>query len=483
MSAARNNRWPWLLGLGLVLAAALRIPGLGTELWMDELLSLRSVESLRSPLGVFTGIHTDNNHYLNSLWLWSAGARAPWWLMRLPPLVLGIAVVAVAYRIARSRGRVAAVVTGALFALSYPLIHYSSEARGYGYVALFALLAYAAFRVWHGGGGRRYGLAYGLCASLALLSHLAFLTVFAAFLIWSGFDVLRSRGERTRQIVRHGSVHALPTATLGLLYVVDIRHMVVLGGPRITVVQSWLSGIGLLAGGAPGILAGLVAAAAALAVGTELVRSFQRGDTESLFFAFAILLPLMIGVVASYGAARYYLTSLLFALLLLGRFLATGLDSKTWRASALVLILGFAGVNVLQTARFATTGRGRYLEALTDMAASATREPVSVAGSHDLGNVLAMDYYSGLLPEPTAFAYRCHPDRMYMCSLSRPSRAAGEAPPEFYLKSFFTDRFSAEALISVPDLGDYEFVRSYPKYGLSGIAWALYRLSASSSAP
>lgn len=483
MSGDRKDRWPWLLGVGLVLAAALRIPGLGTELWMDEILSLRSIDSLRSPLGVFTAIHTDNNHYLNSLWLWSVGDHAPWWLMRLPPLVLGIAVVAVAYRIARSRGRTAAVSTAALFALSYPLINYSSEARGYGYVALFTLLAFGAFRVWQRGGGTRYGVAYGVCASLAFLSHLAFITVFAAFLIWSGFDVLRSRGARARQIVRHASVHALPAAILALLYVVDVRHMVVLGGPPITVVRSWLSGMGLLAGGAPGFLAGLVAGAAALAVGTELVRDFRRGDTESLFFAFAILLPLMIGVVASYGAARYYLISLLFALLLLGRFLAMGLESKTWRASALVLFLGFTGVNVLQTARFATTGRGRYLEALTDMAASATRTPVSVAGSHDLGNVLVVDYYSGLLPEPTAFVYRCHPDRMYMCSRSRPSRAAGELPPEFYLKSFFTDRFSAEALISVSDLGDYEFVRSYPKYGLSGIAWALYRLSASTSAP
>ena len=58
---------------------------------MDELLSLRLVSALESPLGVFTAVHHDNNHYLNSLWLYGAGPDARSWLMRLPPVILGTA--------------------------------------------------------------------------------------------------------------------------------------------------------------------------------------------------------------------------------------------------------------------------------------------------------------------------------------------------------------------------------------------------------
>ena len=37
--------------------------------------------------------------------------------------------------------------------------------------------------------------------------------------------------------------------------------------------------------------------------------------------------------------------------------------------------------------------------------------------------------------------------------------------------------------MNVPDLAEYEFVRAFPKYGLSGVYWVLYRLPAGGSAP
>ena len=87
-------RTAWILLLILVVAAVPRVLGLRTELWMDEILSLKLIGELESPLGVFTSVHHDNNHYLNSLWLMGVGVDARSWLLRLPPVVLGVALVA-----------------------------------------------------------------------------------------------------------------------------------------------------------------------------------------------------------------------------------------------------------------------------------------------------------------------------------------------------------------------------------------------------
>ncbi|MCL7961064.1 MAG: glycosyltransferase family 39 protein, partial [marine benthic group bacterium] len=235
MSDRPTGSWHWLLALGLALAVLLRAVGLSTEVWMDEILSVRLVETLRSPLGVFTDIHSDNNHYLNSLWLWVVGPSAPAWMMRLPTLVLGATLVVLAYRVTRSRGRTEATVTAALFAVSYPLIHYSSEARGYGYLVFFTLAAYGAFRRWIAGGGMRAGAIYAVSAALAFLAHLGFATVFVALVLWSVLEVIDSRENRARVAWSHAGVHLLPAVTLLVLYFIDIRYMSAAGWRRLKI--------------------------------------------------------------------------------------------------------------------------------------------------------------------------------------------------------------------------------------------------------
>jgi len=442
VSDSRNSSWRWVLAIGLIAAAVLRIAGLWTELWMDEILSVRLVEAVQSPLGVFADIHSDNNHYLNSLWLWAVGSRAPGWLMRLPPLVLGVALVAVVYRITRARGRTEAAVTAALFVVSYPLIHYSSEARGYGYLVLLTLLAYGAFRRWSAGGGWLAGATYAVVSALAFLAHLGFVTVFVAFLLWSVLEVLDSKENRARSAGSHAAVHVLPTVTLLVLYLVDVRFMTAAGGfAKLDPMES---------------LAGLVA---------------------------AIVLSLVSGALPGYGYPRYYLTALLFSLLFLGHSIAAAMTSERWKVLGIALLVMVSAVNLAQTLRFASVGRGMYREAAAYMAADAGFGPVTVAGSHDMGSVLALDYYGAPPGGEDVFEYYCHVASTYGCSRARPSSSRGEDPPRFYLLASLSDRFSPPEVLSVPDLDEYRFVRSYPKYGLSGVTWVLYERSGPQSAP
>ena len=93
-----------------------------------------------------------------------------------------------------------------------------------------------------------------------------------------------------------------------------------------------------------------------------------------------------------------------------------------------------------------------------------------------MGSVLALDYYGADLPGQTAFTYFCHFLSTPGCSQVRPSPSGGEELPQYYLLSSLEDGFVPPATIIVPDLKEYEFVRAFPKYGLSGVYWALYSL-------
>src|SRR5262245_30249576 len=119
-----------VLTLAVVLGALLRAPGLFTELWLDEIRGLSNVKSIGSAIEVVTGIHHDSNHWLTSLWMYALGPDAPFWEYRLPSFFAGVAAIICAgwlAGIARSSRGLAMLLT----ATSFPLIFYSSEARGY----------------------------------------------------------------------------------------------------------------------------------------------------------------------------------------------------------------------------------------------------------------------------------------------------------------------------------------------------------------
>ena len=476
--ARGSGRWVGLI-LGVVLiGAGLRLLGLRTELWMDEILSLRLVGSLESPLGVFTSIHHDNNHYLNSLWLYAVGAHARWWQMRLASIVFGVLLIPLAFRAVRDWGRPAALAAALLVGLSYPLIHYSSEARGYAHVLAFALLSWFFFRNWLRTDHRGWGLGYALGASLGFLGHLGFATVFASFLVWSVFDVLSARGDRVRRLVRNAAVQLLPAMTIGLLYLLDVRFLEVAGGPPVTTVSSWLAAGALLVGDARGWFAVAVALVASGCVAIELARMFRDGESESLFFAFVLFFPLANGVISVHAYQRYYLTALLFALLLLSRFVArnlSGSDRQRWAAAA--LIVAIVGLNVVQTARFLEIGRGQYLEAVTDIAEVSTAARPTVAGNHDLGHILSIEYYGQFVPGRPSFEYLCRRPGAPGCEQFRAPNRTDGPPPEFFIVASTRNRFEAPADLDILSLAEYSLMAVYPKYGLSGLAWAVYRSS------
>ena len=117
----------------LALALVVRIVGLNASLWYDEVSTL--THFVRLPWGeLATDFSSLNNHMFYSLQAKAAvelfGESA--WALRLPALLMGMASLVLVWWLARKEiGRGAALLTLALFALSYHHVWFTQNARGY----------------------------------------------------------------------------------------------------------------------------------------------------------------------------------------------------------------------------------------------------------------------------------------------------------------------------------------------------------------
>ena len=100
------------------------------ELWLDKILTVNLAAQVTSPAQVFTRIHLENNHYLNTLWIYLPGPQAAWLAYRLPSLVAGVAAIVLAGFICRRHSNTCALLAMSLVGFSYVMVLFSGEARG-----------------------------------------------------------------------------------------------------------------------------------------------------------------------------------------------------------------------------------------------------------------------------------------------------------------------------------------------------------------
>lgn len=171
----------WIAAI-LLLGLALRLPGLNSGLWFDEVDTLTSY--IRLPFGALLGTYDSlNNHMFFSLQAKlsvTLFGEHPW-AIRLPAMLLGLASIWALWRLGRLvAGEVPARLAALMMALSYHHVWFSQNARGYTGLLFFGLLA-TIFLVRGTADPRwRVWLAYGLCLAVSMYTHLS-----AAFLFFA----------------------------------------------------------------------------------------------------------------------------------------------------------------------------------------------------------------------------------------------------------------------------------------------------------
>jgi 4-amino-4-deoxy-L-arabinose transferase-like glycosyltransferase len=158
----------------VLVAAALRLAGLDSGLWIDEILMLTT--SAREPfVRIATAFEHTNQHTLYNLIAHASivlfGESA--WSIRLPACLFGILSVAMLYVLARRvLARTEALAATALLATSYHHIWYSQSARGYTIQGFCVLLATWALVRGLEHGRRQDWILYVAASVVGVYTHL-----------------------------------------------------------------------------------------------------------------------------------------------------------------------------------------------------------------------------------------------------------------------------------------------------------------------
>ena len=349
--APRTFRTAFALAGLTVLGLALRLWSARGGLWVDEAWSAVMVERARTPLGIFTAINHDNNHHLNSLWMWLVGYGAPPLALRVLSIATGTATILVAAAIGAQRSARHALVAAALVAVSPIMVDYGSEARGYMPMLLALMtMIWLVLRWLDAGAGQhppRWRLA--LLATLGLLSQLTMLFGICAIALWVAVALRTRHGEdnTTARTIRLLLPTIVATAAvfgfvLGAAAVSPTGLQVgdyvafsptAMGRALVVMVAASIGGLA-----APTWIAG-VATIAAFA----LVTIVPKRDPAAIFYLAAIVgLPLGLAVlrVGNTGMPRYFLISSLALILLLAGLLADGLGKRGGIRLVSAILLG-----------------------------------------------------------------------------------------------------------------------------------------------
>ncbi len=112
-----------------VLGLLLRLACAHGDLWLDEIWSLRNLQHLKNAGDILSRLPNDNNHLLNSLWLWLVGPNAPPVLVRLESIIAGTLTIPVAAKFCGRSGPAAALTGAALATGGAICVQYGLEAR------------------------------------------------------------------------------------------------------------------------------------------------------------------------------------------------------------------------------------------------------------------------------------------------------------------------------------------------------------------
>lgn len=458
--AGAHLTWKILFGLVFFTSLAVRVWASSGNLWLDEILSLSIAQSVHHPLDIITKLHHDNSHPLNTFFMYILGNQKSWLVYRLPSLLAGSGAVAMAGVIGGLRGRLEALTFMILTGFSYLLIHYSSEARGYGLVFLFLLTAFYAALRYEENQHWVWAILFWASSLLGILSNLIYFYFYFALLAWFIGRQISNRPpwrHPLRSILRF---YALPTLGFIAFYMIHLRHIVIRGGPEYPKLTIALQTIALSIG-TPSYSLSIVATTILVFIAFGYGLIILRRDGSNLHIFFLALVILNFGFLPKFIYARYFLSAIIFFYLLLGYVLVDiyhrGLSGKI---IYLTLLIFFIVGNSFYTNKLLKYGRGGYFEALHYIVNHTKGAKLSIINDDDFNNKPLLDYY---------IKYLTATKIIQLYSLSSPPKT----PPEWFISHDCAGENPPTKCLNRLN-GNYTLVKSFPFAALSGVTWYIY---------
>jgi len=388
--------------------------------------------------------------------------------------MLGVLTVLAAGIAARRAGLTAALVAMSLFAISYPMVNYGSEARGYAGL-IFATLCAVLLTESAAAGSKRDRLRLGFANLIGALFQPIMLGGIVGLMTWTAW-LCRPGGRITPgAIVTAGFAAAqafLWTVRLLIPFVAIVAVSVMhaegyrIAGTVPFTVQGFVTGYGgllnLLLGMPDAVPAwvGLAIAAAAMAIVAVLARG-DRDRSLSLYFFLIVGLPLAMFVarLPNNHFPRYYLASgVVFLLLLADLFGRAWKHGAAARVLAVLLLAAFAAGNAVNIARLIENGRD---QSAAMMHLIGDGGPVLVSSDQNVRNRPVVEYFAQRLHLPVTYIpldQICAHRVTWMLS----SWPADQEPDAI-------DTSTQGCMIV------YRKQAVFPQWGLSGLPWTVYR--------
>lgn len=459
-------------------ATALRVAVIDNDLWLDEVWSVQHAASVESPAEIFFSLHHDNNHHLNTLWLWLCGPDAGPVQQRFLSLVTGILAVLLTGVLTLRWGKPAASSAMLISSASIMFVQYSTEARGYSLALCFALAAHWYLRKHLTDRSLGSALVFGCLCALGTLSHLSFLQYYFAAVFWTSGAFSSERTSLILWCRRMFRCHGLAVLCLASIYLVDVRYLTFGGGPRLNAVSVFVNAVSVFAGGTldePSRLLYFVVVAAGIVAG--LLKMVRGGQDEWKFFAcLFVLFPLFRVVLLPAGLMfeRYFLILLGFAAIPISVGAMQLLNGRlTQRAGVGLIAIVFVAGNVLHINKLAQDGRGHYLQTMS-LIADESPDAIRISSDHPFRNRLMIEYFAARCPKARTVEYvelgewNEPPDWMICHHIPR------DNDPAF---NFFEPDGKPRASLNVSGF-KYELRLQTGTAELSGCEWLCYRRTA-----
>lgn len=401
-------------------AAGLRLWRLDTDLWLDEITTVRQYMRLGMPEILYT-FPAPNQQLLNTVLGWASiqafGEHE--WSVRLPAVVFGIACVPALYWLGRALTREGeAVAAAALLCVSYHHVWFSQNARGYSGMILFSLLGLGCLLRGFARNRSAAWVGYAVASTFGALSLLN-----TAFLLAShvpAYAVLalrwrpgpRGRAPITRRVVASTIGIGLGCAVGYGLALPAMIETFTHGQPS----HGWHDIGALIAvmwrGFTGGSVVGVVALAVGAIVGAVGWASYWR---QSPFVSVLLVLPVVLNFVVNlslnFGVyPRAFLYVLPFVLLFAVRgvrvlvdvgWRATGRSGEStrlWWAAVALLVVGSSAMLMRNYRHPKQDFRGALAFVRAEMGANDAVCAVGWAG------IAYRNYYAPEMPFPTTVA-------------------------------------------------------------------------------
>ncbi len=463
-----ENTFPVWSVLALTLAGfVLRLFCARGDLWLDEIWSLQNLEPLHRADEIFYAISQDNNHFLNSLWLFIVGPNAPPQIIRLEAILCGTLTVPAAAKLASHAGRAAALAAAALVAFGLIFVHYGSEARGYaGFLLMLFLAAEALENFLVDPAKTRYRAGFAVAVGFGALFHIAMIeaacVLVAATLARIAFRTrsATATGKAARDLCIAAILGALPAlacTAAGIVYTHKIQF-----GVQVPFSYGGLAeGLAALFGATLGFTHGSPAYLALPAALLWTVLALLIVPVERRILpAITIFLPPLLAILAhlpNVHIPRFHLIATLGLVLLFAEVVG-----HFWRSGRPVFALAIVFVplasNAVEVADLLAHGRGDYRSLIAHMEADGAATYASNMQAEVIRTMRFYDKDLGGRLAPAAEADWCGaPPRWYILSDDREgeARIRSFGPPQCALP------FAREKVM-IPA-------------SLSGLRFALYR--------